>query len=74
MKIWTILAPATAVCGVVILFAQQRPAGPSTPDQAAKQAKQEQQAPRGITVAGEVKDFVAVTDAMLRSPDPPIGL
>ncbi len=25
---------------------------------------------RGITVAGEVKDFVPVTDAMLRNPDP----
>ncbi|HEX4135011.1 MAG TPA: PQQ-binding-like beta-propeller repeat protein [Bryobacteraceae bacterium] len=28
------------------------------------------QAPRGITVAGEVKNFVPVTDAMLRNPDP----
>ncbi len=26
--------------------------------------------PRGITVAGEVKNFVPVTDAMLRNPDP----
>jgi alcohol dehydrogenase (cytochrome c) len=26
--------------------------------------------PRGITVAGEVKNYVPVTDAMLRSPDP----
>ena len=28
------------------------------------------QTPRGITVAGEVKNFVPVTDAMLRNPDP----
>jgi alcohol dehydrogenase (cytochrome c) len=28
------------------------------------------QAPRGITVAGEVKNYVPVTDAMLRNPDP----
>ena len=26
--------------------------------------------PRGITVAGEVKNYVPVTDAMLRNPDP----
>ena len=31
---------------------------------------QTRQAPRGITVAGEVKNFVPVTDAMLRNPDP----
>ncbi len=40
---------------------------------AAAQGKQETpapQAPRGITVAGEVKNFVPVTDAMLRNPDP----
>lgn len=34
----------------------------------AKQAKQEE-TPRGITVAGEVKNYVPVTDAMLRNPD-----
>jgi alcohol dehydrogenase (cytochrome c) len=28
------------------------------------------QQPRGVTVAGEVKNFVPVTDAMLRNPDP----
>jgi alcohol dehydrogenase (cytochrome c) len=28
------------------------------------------EAPRGITVAGEVRNFVPVTDAMLRNPDP----
>ena len=27
-------------------------------------------APRGVTVAGEVKNFTPVTDAMLRNPDP----
>ena len=35
-----------------------------------KQGKQESQPPRGITVAGEVKNYVSVTDAMLRNPDP----
>jgi alcohol dehydrogenase (cytochrome c) len=35
-----------------------------------KQAKQEQQPARGITVVGEVKNYVPVTDAMLRNPDP----
>lgn len=29
-----------------------------------------QEAPRGITVAGTVKNFVPVTDAMLKSPEP----
>src|SRR5512141_2170084 len=36
----------------------------------AKQAKQEKQTPRGLTVEGEVKNYVPVTDAMLRNPDP----
>ena len=36
----------------------------------AKQAKQEKQTPRGITVEGEVKNYIPVTDAMLRNPDP----
>jgi alcohol dehydrogenase (cytochrome c) len=44
----------------------QRTALPPAPPQPA----QERQAPRGITVAGEVKNYVPVTDAMLRSPDP----
>jgi len=35
-----------------------------------KQGKQEKQLPRGITVAGEAKNYVPVTDAMLRNPDP----
>jgi alcohol dehydrogenase (cytochrome c) len=35
-----------------------------------KQAKQEKEAPRGITVEGEVKNYVPVTDAMLRNADP----
>ena len=35
-----------------------------------KQAKQDKQAPRGITVEGQVKNYVPVTDAMLRNPDP----
>jgi alcohol dehydrogenase (cytochrome c) len=44
-------------------------AAPSVPQQG-KQEKQGKQAPRGITVAGEVKNYVPVTDAMLRNQDP----
>jgi alcohol dehydrogenase (cytochrome c) len=35
-----------------------------------KTGKQEKQAPRGLTVAGEVKSYTPVTDALLRNPDP----
>jgi alcohol dehydrogenase (cytochrome c) len=38
--------------------------------QEARVGNQGRQAPRGITVAGEVKSYVPVTDAMLRNPDP----
>ncbi len=38
--------------------------------QAAKPETQARQAPRGITVAGDVKNYVPVTDAALRNPDP----
>jgi len=38
--------------------------------QQAKQAKQVPTAPRGITVAGEAKNFTPVTEAMLLKPDP----
>src|SRR5262249_51240775 len=44
---------------------------PSAP--AATETKQEPttpQPPRGITFEGEVKNYVPVTDAMLRNPDP----
>ncbi|MBV8846147.1 MAG: PQQ-binding-like beta-propeller repeat protein [Bryobacterales bacterium] len=46
---------------------------PGAPAPAAKQGKQEtpaRQAPRGITLAGQVKNYIPVTDAMLRNPDP----
>jgi alcohol dehydrogenase (cytochrome c) len=43
-------------------------AGANRPN--ANQARQEAQPPRGITVEGQVKDFVPVTDAALRNPDP----
>lgn len=45
---------------------------PPPAKQDAKQAKQDnaKQAPRGVTVAGEVKNYVPVNDAMLRNPDP----
>src|SRR5579862_5026591 len=68
MKIRTALALAAAGCWVIVLFAQP-PANGGNAKQA-KQEKQEKQTPRGITVAGEVKNFVPVTDAMLRTPDP----
>src|SRR6202166_4894275 len=52
-------------------------AGAAPPAESApRQGKQDKkgpparQAPRGITVAGEVKNYVPVTDAMLRNPDP----
>ena len=35
-----------------------------------KQGKQAPEAPRGLTVSGEVKNYVPVTDAMLHNPDP----
>ena len=38
--------------------------------QPGNQNKQANQAPRGITVAGVVKNYIPVTDAMLRNPDP----
>jgi alcohol dehydrogenase (cytochrome c) len=49
-----------------------QPGGAATAQQAKqeKQGKQEKQTPRGITVAGEVKNYTPVTDAMLRNPDP----
>jgi alcohol dehydrogenase (cytochrome c) len=50
-------APALAVT-------QQVQAQPGRPD------SQVRTAPRGITVEGEVKNYVPVTDAMLRNPDP----
>jgi alcohol dehydrogenase (cytochrome c) len=55
-----------------------RAPAPPPPQQAKQQAKQQgkqqgKQGPapaRGVTVAGEVKNFVPVTDAMLRNPAP----
>jgi alcohol dehydrogenase (cytochrome c) len=59
MKRYFVLAMAViAVCGAVVArSAQQRGGGPPN-------------APRGLTVTGEVKNFVPVTDAMLRNQDP----
>ncbi|MEO8053056.1 MAG: PQQ-binding-like beta-propeller repeat protein [Acidobacteriota bacterium] len=50
-------------------------AGAASPVEATlRQGKQDKKGPparpRGITVAGEVKNYVPVTDAMLRNPDP----
>jgi alcohol dehydrogenase (cytochrome c) len=45
--------------------------GPAPASQAKQDTKQQdKQTPRGITVPGEVKNYVPVTDAMLRNPDP----
>ncbi len=46
------------------------PAPPAAQPPTAQTGNQARQAPRGITVAGEVKNYVPVTDAMLRNPDP----
>jgi alcohol dehydrogenase (cytochrome c) len=45
-------------------------AGAAKGKQQAKQAKQAAAAPRGITLAGEAKNFTPVTEAMLLKPDP----
>jgi len=50
--------------------ASLRPGAAVVNSPSANQDKQGKQAPRGITVAGEVKNYVPVTDAMLRNPDP----
>ena len=46
------------------------PAAVQTRQANPNQATQEPQTPRGITIAGEVKNYVPVTDAVLRNPDP----
>lgn len=43
---------------------------PAGGPQAVRAGRQAPPPPRGLTVAGEVKDYVPVTDEMLRSPDP----
>jgi alcohol dehydrogenase (cytochrome c) len=50
-------------------YLQSRSAPPPAA-QPARQTKQGKGTPRGITVPGEVKNYVPVTDAMLRNPDP----
>jgi len=45
-------------------------AGAAAVVQAARAENPGRQAPRGITVAGTVKNYAPVTDAMLRNPDP----
>ena len=41
----------------------------ATPSKGSRRNRK-QQLPRGITVEGEVKNYIPVTDAMLRNPDP----
>ena len=52
-----------------VIAQNQAPAQKAAP-QAKQQAKGKQGPPQGITVAGEVKNFAPVTDAMMRNPDP----
>jgi PQQ-dependent dehydrogenase (methanol/ethanol family) len=61
----TVRAAIAAPAGQSQAPAPQRPAaGAATPAPAPPPA------PRGLTVAGQVKNFVPVTDQMLRKPDP----
>jgi alcohol dehydrogenase (cytochrome c) len=46
------------------------PGGAAAAKQQVKQGKQAPTTPRGLTVAGDAKNFTPVTDAMLRKPDP----
>ena len=50
--------------------AAARPAGPAAPTGAAPPARPAAAPPRGHSVKGEVKNYVPVTDAMLKNPDP----
>jgi alcohol dehydrogenase (cytochrome c) len=52
-------APITAIVGAPVVVPLAPAAPPPVP-----------QAPRGVTVAGVVKNYRPVTDAMLRNPDP----
>ena len=64
--------PLTAASNVAIrsVASGQRAASIATAAQPAAPTTNQTQAPRGITVAGVVKNYVPVTDAMLRNPDP----
>jgi alcohol dehydrogenase (cytochrome c) len=59
----------TVASGQRAAYLQPSAPAPAAPQQG-RPGPQARQAPRGITVAGEVKNFVPVTDAMLRNPDP----
>jgi alcohol dehydrogenase (cytochrome c) len=62
------LTAATAI--PLRAIAQNQAPAQKGPPQGKAQAKGKQGPPPGITVAGEVKTFTPVTDAMLRNPDP----
>src|SRR5689334_19208905 len=59
----------TVASGQRAAYLQPGAAAPAAAQPAAAE-NQVRQAPRGITVAGQVKNYVPVTDAMLRNPDP----
>ena len=66
--------PLTAATNVAIRSVATGQPPAARPTAAAKPpvapAKPQPAAPRGLTVTGEVKNYVPVTDAMLRNPDP----
>ena len=65
------LTPTSEVA-INALATGQAPAAPATPTAPAAQQARRGAAPvaAGLTVRGEVKNYVPVTDAMLRNPDP----
>src|SRR4029453_5563258 len=58
---------AAGEAGTPAPAAAARPAAPGDPDAAARTAPAR---PRGLTVTGEVKNYVPVTDETLRNPAP----
>ncbi len=63
-----------AILSVLIAAGQGAPAGQRGGQQAGGRGQRGAQdaapAPTGLTVTGEVQNYIAVTDAMLRNPDP----
>jgi alcohol dehydrogenase (cytochrome c) len=64
------VAIRTVASGQRAAYLQSSAPAPAPAKPAAAQAKQTKQLPRGLTVEGTVKNYVPVTDAMLRNPDP----
>ncbi len=64
------VAVRTVASGQRAAYLQTAAPQAAPPKPAATQAKQTKQLPRGLTVEGTVKNYVPVTDAMLKNPDP----